>query len=95
MRGGLKIGLASEAVTNKETLISQVKTPNKGDWTSEKKRKRKNILKDLKINHTFEEIESISKKNLSIIVQNAVQKHAFEYLIAIQKQKHKERSIEY
>ena len=29
----------------------------------------------------------LSKRKLSIIVKNAVQKHAFEYLIAIQKQK--------
>ena len=69
----------------------QVKTLSKGDWTSE----IQNILKDLKINHTFEEIEIISKKKLLIIVKNGVQKHAFEYLIAIQKQKQKGRSIEY
>ena len=75
----------------RKVFNSQVKTPSKGDWTSE----IRTILKDLKINHTFEEIEIISKKTFSIIVKNAVQKHAFEYLIAIQKQKHKGRSIEY
>ena len=79
---------------NKNSLIkkvfnSQVKVPSKGDWTSEVR----NILKDLKINHTFEEIESITKKKLSQIVMSAVQKHSFEYLTAIQKQKHKGRSI--
>ena len=65
--------------------------PSKRDWTS----KVRNTLQDLKINHTFEEIESILKKKLSQIVKNAVQKHAFEYFIAIQKQKHKGRSIRY
>jgi hypothetical protein len=75
----------------RKVFNAQVKTPSKGDWTSE----IRNILKDLKIHHTFEEIESISKKKLSIIVKNAVHKHAFEYLVAIQKQKQKGRSIEY
>ena len=75
----------------RKVFISQVKTPSKGDWTSE----IRNILKDLKINYTFEEIEILSKKKLSIIVKNAVQKHAFEYSIVIQKQKQKGRSIKY
>ena len=65
--------------------------PSKGNWTSEVK----NTLQDLKISHTFEEIESVTKKNLSQIVKNAVQNHAFEYLIAIQKKKHKGRIIKY
>ena len=81
---------------NKNSLIkkvfnSQVKVPSKGDWTSEVR----NILKDLKRNHTFEEIESITKKKLSQIVMSAVQKHSFEYLTAIQKHKHNGRSIQY
>ena len=66
--------------------------PSKGNWASEVR----NTLQDLKINHTFEEIESVTKKNLSQIVKNAVQNDAFEYLIAIQKQKkHKGRLIKY
>lgn len=79
--------MQSKNSLTRKVFNAQEKTPSKGDWTSE----IRNILKDLKIHHAFEEIESISKKKLSIIVKNAVHKHAFEYLVAIQKQKTKRK----
>ena len=75
----------------RKVFNAQVKVPSKGDWTSDVR----NVIKDLKINKTFEEIEAISKSNLAKIVKLAVKKNAFEYLIAIQKQKQKGRHIKY
>ena len=65
----------------RKVFNAQVKTPSKGDWTSEVR----SILKELKIHKTFEEIEAISKTNLATIVKIAIKKNAFEYLIAIKK----------
>ena len=75
----------------RKVFNAQVKMPSKGDWTSEVR----NILKELKINKTFEEIESISKTSLATNVKLAIKQHAFEYLIAIQKQKQKGKKIIY
>ena len=63
---------------NNDTLMrkvfnAQVKKPSKGDWTSEVR----NILKDLKINKTFEEIEIMSKTSLATNVRLAIKKTCF------------------
>jgi hypothetical protein len=42
----------------RKVFNAQIKMPSKGDWTSDVK----NILKELKIQKTFAEIEAISKK---------------------------------
>ena len=75
----------------KKVFDTQVKFPSKGDWASD----IKNTLKELDINKTFEELKNMSKKNLASIVNLAVKKQAFLYLIAIQKQKRKGKEINY
>ena len=44
---------------------------------------------------TFKETQNMSKRNLSNVVKFAVEKYAFSYLIAIQKQKNKWKEIKY
>ena len=75
----------------KKVFDTQVKFPSKGDWVSD----IINTLKELDINKTFEELKNMPKKNLSSIVNIAVEKHAFSYLIAIQKQKRNGKEMNY
>ena len=75
----------------KKVFNTQIKLPSKGDWVSDISK----TLKELDINKTFQELENMPKRNLSSMVKLAVEKHAFSYLIAIQKQKNKGKEIKY
>ena len=83
-------------VQNENSLIkkvfdSQIKSPTKGDWASEVL----SMLEEIKIRLNLREIKEIPKNKLKNIVNIAVEKLAFKYLIGIQKQKLKGRNINY
>ena len=83
--------MPDEHTLMKKVFNAQVKSPSKGDWASE----IQVILKELKIEKTFEEIKDTTKKELSKIVKLCIEKNAFTYLNAIQKQKQKGKDINY
>ena len=73
-------------------FIAQLKSPSKGAWTSEVTQ----ILEELNIQKTFDEIKDLSKNQLTKkIVKLAIEKNAFNYLISIHKQKQKGKEIIY
>ena len=73
--------MQDEHTLMKKVFNAQVKSPSKGDWASEVQV----ILKELKIEKTFEEIKDTTKKELSKIVKLSIEKNAFTYLNTIQK----------
>ena len=75
----------------KKVFNAQLKYPSKGDWISEVRI----ILKELKIEKTFEEIKEMPKNKLTKIVKLSIEKSALTYLINIQKQKQKGKEINY
>ena len=75
----------------KKVFNAQIKSPSKGDWASE----AIEILKELKIEKSLEEIKDIPKNELSKIVKLSIEKNAFTYLNSIQKLKIKGREIKY
>ena len=75
----------------KKVFNAQIKSPSKGDWVSVVK----DILKDLQIHKTMQELQGISKNQLSKVVKLAIEKSSFTYLISYQKQKQKGRDIKY
>ena len=83
--------MQDESSLLKKVVNAQIKSPSKGDWISDIIK----ILEDLDINKTFEEIKIMPKKTLSNIVKLSIEKLAFSYLIAIQKQKKKGKEINY
>ena len=52
---------------------AQLKFPSKGDWASEVTQ----ILEELNIQKTFDEIKDTSKNQLTKIVKLAIEKNAF------------------
>ena len=76
---------------NPNSLISrflslQFKNPTRGDWASSCLQD----LKDLQIEMSLDEIKKIPKTKFSGIIQKAIQKRAFEYLISKQGSKGQE-----
>ena len=64
----------------------QLKKPTRGDWASSCLQD----LQDLQIEMSLDEIKKISKTKLSRLIQNAIQKRAFEYLLCKQGSKGQE-----
>ena len=83
--------MQSENTLMKKVFNAQVKSPSKGAWASEVRV----ILRELKIEKSFEEIKVTPKHELSKIVKLAIKNNSFTYLKAIQKQKQKGRDIRY
>ena len=83
--------MQSESSLLKKVANAQIKLPSKVDWISEISK----TLEELDINKTFEEIKIMPKKILSNMVKLSIEKLAFSYLIAIQKQKKKGKEINY
>ena len=75
----------------KKLFNAQVKSPSKRDWTF----KVFNILKELKIEKTCEEIMVIPITELRKIVMLPIERNAFNYLNAIWKEKQKGKEIKY
>ena len=78
--------MQDEHTLMKKVFNAQVKSPSKGDWASE----IQVILKELKIEKTFEEMKDTPKKELSKIVKLSIEQNAFTYLNTIQKQTKRE-----
>ena len=83
--------MQDENTLMKKVFNAQVKSPSKGDWASEVF----NILKELKIEKTCDEIIATPKTELRKIVMLSIERNAFNYLNAIKKQKQKGKEIKY
>ena len=64
----------------------QIRSPTRGDWATSCVQD----LKDLEIDRSFEEIQSLTKNQFNKIIKETIKMKAFEYLIRKQKSKGQE-----
>ena len=83
--------MQDENTLMKKVCNAQVRSPSKGDWASEVFE----ILKELKIEKTCDEIKVTPKVELRKIVMLSIERNAFTYLNGIRKQKQKGKEIKY